>query len=169
MVEVIGFFISFLALIFLFLKNQFEEKKKQKKQPLIKPNLPERKSYQSPVKVIEKEVRKRELHDQQPPKSKKNSSKPLQKKMDISTLEERHLKSSIEHRELQNRLKTHQLKSNLDKHHLMTSIDKYYRDKDEQEFPIQQKSRAAQILKGLPHLKNMIVCHEILDKPKGLK
>jgi hypothetical protein len=148
MVEVIGFIISLLALIYIFVKQSMPPKRRA--EPSIEQ---EEEEMEDPLKdflrSIERESAAREVVPQRkpppPPKKKKE-----QKRTQHLSLEERRLASQLESR---------RLKSSLEERHLY---------KKEEEKP-PESSRAQLAIQRLANRQDMLIYQEIMDKPKSLR
>lgn len=131
-VELIGFFISFLALIFLFFKNQTGVLQKN---PDDEIDLVEDDPLREFLKTLESKNQ-----TSPPPLPVKKTPKPIVKEKPISIqtkrskghslsqLEGRRLKSQIESRQLQSQIQERKLKSHLEERQLKTDLMDRYKE-----------------------------------------
>jgi hypothetical protein len=162
-VEFIGFFISLLALIYLYYRQYaIATRRRQQRQEA---GMTEEES-EDPLRVLMEEmVHKDELEKQRqmlPPPLKK--AKRVHKKAKPS-LAEYHLESDLEKRKI---------KSALQKRHLQPSVAKNLEDRVLNTISLSSKltvrpSKAMGALKRLSHRRDLLIYQEIIDQPRSLR
>ncbi len=176
-IEFIGFLISLIALLFLFYKKKQDEAyQKAHPEEFEDTELNEEDPMQAFLKSLEREAKQQQTPQKKPeaqppavpnrqpvlhpliPKSTPLLVKP--KKTTPVSLESYQLRSEIETRRMKSQIENRRLKSRL--------IEKEQEEQEEKERRI-EISRAAQFVRRLPRLREMIIYQEIIDKPKGLK
>lgn len=128
--EFIGYFISLLALFYLFFKQQSYAKHRQKSLEKV---------------AAEKKEHPVMRHPPKPPHVMK------QKRKEEGSIEQRQLKSTLESRQIQSSIRKHEEES-------------YHFDKT-----VIAPSRARVALDRLTSPREMVIYHEIIDKPKSLR
>lgn len=170
MVEIIGFIISLLALLYLFIKQNVPSQ--QKRYP---PGYQDEEEMNDPfkefLKTMEKEAEARETAQYMPPPPpplpkkkellKKAPSRSLEEYRPISSREERHLKSSLEGRHVKSKFNHYE---DLPGHTLSLSLS--HRDEREEK---PRASRLQSAVRRLVHRKDMIIYQEVIGKPRSLR
>lgn len=166
MVEVIGFIISLLALLYLFIKENIPAQRRAHP-----PSYPQEEELRDDpfnefLKNIEKEAAAREAAKHLPPpppkvakQSKKPSKTPLEEHKLSNQMEQRRLKSSFEDRHVKSKFNH---REELPGRSLALS---HHREEERSERP----SKAQLALRRLGKPRDMIIYQEILDKPKSLR
>lgn len=167
MVEIIGFIISLLALLYIFIRQTLPSQRPTPQPRAQHQELIEDDPFKDFMKAVEKEVAKREVsqHVPPPPKIKKQKPKkppdiPLEKYQLKSQLKERHLKSTLEERHIKSKLGHHDevLKPSLPGRH-------HHAEEKENLKP----SRAKLAIQRLNKRQDLIIYQEIISKPKALR
>jgi hypothetical protein len=170
MVEIIGFIISLLALLYLFIKQNVPSLQKGHPPP---PAYQDEEEMSDPFKeflrAMEKESAAREAVQHMPPppppkkkgRSKQTHTRPSENYRLTSPLEERHLKSALEDRHVKSRFNHHE---DLPGRTLSLSL----RHPDEREEK-PRASRLQSIVNRLARRQDIIIYQEIIGKPKSLR
>lgn len=157
--EFIGFIISFLALLYLYFKQQSFVQHQQEKAELNQENKAEE---EDPLKEFMKAMKTRELqevrhmpppkpHPKQPKQHRKSVSSPLEEYRISSSLEKRQLKSALEERKL-----TPKVGGRFLPHH---------EGEDQRRGP----SRGKLAINRLANRRDLLIYQEIIDKPKSMR
>jgi hypothetical protein len=181
-VEIIGFIISFLALIYLFFKQQSIARYRQEHPEAFKEEeIVEEDPLTELMKAIEKETKAREAARHLPPPLPKavQKPKPLKAAPLAASLEDYHLESQIEKRRLESQVEKRKLKSSLENRVLKSSLSQRLEEKGVHAIPpshhpgiekgLVGPSRAEMALRRLAHRRDLIIYQEIIDKPKSLR
>lgn len=167
MVETIGFIISLLALLYLFVQN------KSSSQPRGRPASSQKEEaeedpFREFLKAMENEAEAREAAQRMPPppppvrkKERHKKAPPLADRKLVSSIEERHLKSSLEERHIASRFNH---REDVAGRTLASSL--HHRNEGEGKL---RASRAQSIIQRLSHRRDMIIYQEIIKKPKALR
>jgi hypothetical protein len=166
-VDLIGFLISLLAIAFLFFKN-WRDATSQSELPIDKEGMGEE-DIELKEFLKSSELQKKQFNqpspNRHPPSSTsfqpaknfpKNPSKKGAPRLE-SKLESYHLTSQLEH---------YHLSSQLERRQVRTELTERYEAHAMGTKPI---PRVSQIVRELPHLRNMMIYHEILNPPKSLR
>lgn len=172
-VEIIGFIISFLALIYLFFKQQSIARYRQEHPDAFNnEELIEEDPLEEFMSTMEKKraARKKAQHLPPPPPSSKKSVQQT-KKNSSSSLEDYRLASQIEKRKIKSSLENRQLTSHLHRHleerashSIVPSLHHPITDHIETE-----PSRAQIAIQRLTSRRDLIIYQEIIDKPKSMR
>jgi hypothetical protein len=173
MVEVIGFIISLLALLFLFMRQSVPPP--HLPHPTIRSEeeeLMEEDPFKELMRAVQKEAAAREaaLHPPPVPPAPTKRAKPSPKGVK-SSLEDYRLASQIEQRQLKSTLESRHLVSRFHHHEelparnlaLSTSHLRMEEDK------IMGPSRVQLAIQRLADRRDMIIYQEIIDKPKSMR
>lgn len=178
MVEWIGFIISLLAMLYLFISQNSGQKRGRFPDEQSEEEMQEEDPLKNLIREIENEGKKNEYrrHEPIPPPKKE---KALAKKAHVvpkkrEGIQQRQLKSTLEER----RLKPTDL-TDLDERRLSSSLlsreewARLYAIEDishaHHDGLIRKPSRARKILGKLGHPRDLVVYHEIMSKPLGLR
>lgn len=161
--DAIGFIISILAFVFLFFRNRLEVKKEQEDSQLIENILAEE---EHPNILDEVPKRIEGTQNRLPAKPLKVHSKKNSSQKAFSRLETHQLQTALEKRHLQSSLESHRLKTEIERRHLSSSLAKDHENHEEIK---RKRPRIVHMLRQLPHLRQLVIYHEILEKPRGLK
>jgi len=170
-VEFIGFLISFLALIFLFFKNKREMKANAERH--------EEMEEDDPLKEFLKTLDHQEEVHAPPPPEKRYIPPPAEPRRrppsngSFSSLDTHRLETNVEKRKLATNIEARKLKTSIENRSIGLGIrnrsillDKSLRAEEARAIP--KESRSAGQLGHLASLRQMVIYHEIWDKPKGL-
>lgn len=175
-VELIGFVISIIALIFLFFRGRAIERYRQE-HPEAFGN--DSLSDEDPLKELLKSIDEDEDEDEESevpivvPKITK--PKPIAAKINpyrnepLSSIEGRHLITNIEKRKLKSEVEMRHLKSDLDDRRLATRLSNENLFRMEMADRKVGEPRISKTIERLPHLRDMVIYQAILGKPKGLE
>lgn len=182
--DFIGFFISLLALAYLFFRRKGEAQRRREHPELYKDEEEQEDALKDFLKSMNMPV------DEQPPvrpvrqpetvqpKIKKIKAQPQPWK---TTIEERRLQSQIEQRQLQNSIDDRRLKNTIEERKLQSNLENRYADpygvtdtgKNAPSYEIIQgvthRTRIQEYLAKLPSKKEMVIFQEIIGPPKGLR
>jgi len=163
--EYIGFFISFLALVYLYYQqHKLAQRRLQQRRaaglPEQEPQDPLKSLIEAMAREAEKESASKELP---PPPPKKKKRVRTEVKSNLATY---HLESSVEHRQLKSKLANRHLKPTVG-HHL--EAGKSTASSLLVENIVSKPSRALKALERLSHPRDMLIYQEIIDKPKSLR
>lgn len=190
MVEFIGFIISLLALLFIFIKQNSQNMKRERHGGPVLINAEEKEEdendpYRDFMRTLKKESAMEEKLKQarkiEPPRAPIQAKKderrfplksPLQDNRLESKLEDYRIESKIEDRRLKSTLEERKLKSKFRTHeelpkHVHGTVGYHIHPIDEP--GAKKPSRVKLIVKNLHRPINMIVYHEIIGKPKALR
>lgn len=184
--DFIGFFISLLALAFLFFRKRREAQRRREHPELYKEEeeQQEEDSLKDFLKSINMPVDER--HPQRPvrqyeamqPKIIKIKAQTQTEKI---VTEEKRLKNQIEKRQLQNSIDDRRLKNTIEERKLESNLENRYADpygvtdtgKNAPSYEIIQgvihRSRVQEYLDKLPNKKEMVIFQEIIGPPKGMR
>lgn len=181
-VEIIGFIISFLALIYLFFKQQSIARYRQEHPEAFKEEeIAEEDPLTELMKAIEKETKAREAARHLPPPPPKviQKPKPLKPPPLAASLNDYHLESQIERRRVESQVEKRKLKSSLENRTLKSTLSQKLEEKGVHTIPsshhygieegFTEPSRAEIALRRLTHRRDLIIYQEIIDKPKSLR
>ena len=167
MVEIIGFIISLLALLYLFIQQNAPSKQKryssveQEEEEMGDP-------LRELLRVMEKEVEAKQVHHLPPPPPApkkrdhpKKSPSSLEKQRLASSIENRHLKSALEERQIQSRLSRHEDYPGRTLAHSFSHMG----ERNEK----LKVSRLEAAVRRLSHRRDLIIYQEIMEKPKSLR
>jgi hypothetical protein len=146
-VEFIGFLISFIAVIFLFFKNRYEQKAVEYTES--EEEKEENLSLQRILTSLQEERETLEIKPQKPP------SAPPKVEKKPARLKNYQMTSQIEQRKIKSRLENRQLKPTVKK------------PEEAELVVIRPPSRGRLLVNQLPRLANLVVYEAILGKPKG--
>lgn len=172
-VEIIGFIISLLALIYLFFKQQSIARYRQEHPDALREEeTTEEDPLTELMKAIEKETAARKAAQHLPPSPPKVVRKATQPKLApiTSSLEDYHLASQIEKRKLKSSLENRSLKSPLGQRLEEKSlhvIPPPHHPGIEEAFV--GPSRGEKALRRLSTRRDLIIYQEIIDKPKSMR
>jgi len=170
MVEFIGFIISLLALLYLFIMQNRSASRGVHSERRQNEELIEDDPFKEFLKVVEKETLVREVAQHLPPPPPK-IIKQQPKKKTPSALEDSRLAGQIEKRKLKSPLEDRQLRSRFNHHeelpgrNLPLSANIHRVDEDN----IVGPSRVYVALQRLANRRDMIIFQEIIDKPKSIR
>lgn len=172
-VEFIGFLISFLALIFLFFKNKREINANREL------HEEEEMGEDDPLKEFLKTLDHQEEAYPSAPPEKRYIPPPKEPKRrnipegSFSSLDTHRLETNVEKRKLTTNIEARKLKTNIENRSIGLGIrnrsvllDKSMKAEEFRALP--KESRSAGQLGNLDSLRQMVIYHEIWDKPKGL-
>lgn len=170
MVEIIGFIISLLALIYLFFKQQSINRYRQEHpEAFIEEEIEEDDPLKEFMKAIERQKAAREASQHVPPPppkmAKQSKQIPLYPSLEdyrmASQIENRQLKSSLENRRINSKLG--QRFEELPSHTLAPNL--HYPGSGQ----LVGQTRVGLALKRLSKKQDLIIYQEIIDKPRGLR
>jgi outer membrane biosynthesis protein TonB len=174
MVEFIGFIISLLALLYLFIK-QNSRTERQAHPPGYPPEEEgkEEDPFKQYLRAIEKEAEAREATQHLPPplpslppkvakKPKKPPPHSLEERRLQSQIEQRHMKSSLEERHLKSRFNHHE---ELPGRTLALPANHLHAEEERMVGP----SRVQLALRRLSSRRDLIIYQEIVAKPKSMR
>lgn len=164
MVEFIGFFISLIALLFLFFRGRSLEKYRREHPEAFG----DEKEEENILIPILQEVNREEEEKEKFFSPKRIQDRGQQDEKPFSKIEKRHLVSNVEKRHLKSELEQRRLKNGLEGRQLATRLSQ---DKTLHLENIQKldEPRIVQKLKALSHLKDLVIYQAIVGKPKGLE
>lgn len=169
MVEIIGFIISLLALLYLFVKQNFPTQRPAESPRYQNEEFEEDDPFKDFMKAVEKEAASREALQHLPPppskaikKQKKAKPPSLAEYQLISQIETRQIKSSLEDRHLTS---TFSHRENLPGRSLALSVS-HRRIEEEKE---NRSSRVRLAMSRLVNRRDMMIYQEIVGKPKSLR
>jgi hypothetical protein len=167
MVEIIGFIISLLALLYLFVQNKNPVQQKSRSSGYQREDGIDH-SFKGFLKSIEKKAATREAVQHMPPtppssmkkkeRSQKTPPRLLEESRQASSIEDHHLKSSLEDRHMDSRFNHEDLTRST------FALSLRYRDEGNGKKSV---SRAQSAIRRLVHRRDMIIYQEILKKPKA--
>ena len=161
--EFIGFIISFLALLYLYFKQQSSVQHQQEQAGQMQEAEIEE---EDPLKEFMKEMRKRDREQQEvrrpppPPKPQLKQPKHQHRKNVASPLEEYRISSSIEKR---------QLKSTLEERKLIPKVGGRFLPHHEGEDEKRGPSKGKLDINRLANRRDLLIYQEIMDKPKSMR
>lgn len=178
LVELIGFLVSFLALILIGMRSRAEARRRQEHpEEFVDDGNVEEEDMDDPINSLLKSMEREKKKPPIPPnppiikpkvvenqRSVVNKPKPYQGE-GFSDIEQRRLKSSIEQRKLTSKLESHRLHSSIEGRQLQPQLKEksvYFKEPVKQE-----ESRGAKMINNISSLKDMVIYKAILDKPKG--
>jgi hypothetical protein len=181
-VELIGFVVSIVSLIFIYYKNQREMRKREEHPEKFQDEPLEEDLLKALMNAMQREQVKREKEQRErlqgtertlPKPKPKPKAQPLpppapqtmRQSPRPSPLKEYHLTSQMETRRLKSALEERQLKSQLSYRH--EELPAYVHAADHQVDV--QPSRAQQAIRRLAHLPDLVIYQEILSPPKSLR
>ncbi len=175
-VEVIGFIISFLALLYLFFQQQAAVRKRQENPNDFTNEEEEEDPLNEWMKEIEREAAAREAARHSPPPPPRviqrpltsKSSKPSKKAPLSSNLENYQTPSQIEQRKLKSSLENYRLKSALSQKLEERQLHTMGLPHHNGEGSI-RRSRVEIATRRLSRRRDLIIYQEIMDKPKSLR
>jgi hypothetical protein len=173
-VEIIGYIISVLALIYLFFKQQAVVRYRQEHPELFKDEelTEEDDSLREFLKAIEKESHPKESVVRAPPPPPPRKAPPPPKKTPLtSSLKEYHLKSQIETRRIKSPIENRRVKTPLVQRYeeMPHATVAHPLDHLAEEVEETEPSRAKIVFLRLSDRRDMVIYHEILDKPKSMR
>lgn len=191
MVELIGFGISLLALVFLYFKNRQALSQRQRHIETVEEDeeVIEEDPLQALMFAMQKEKEKRErkhevkprhasTRPKQPPPPPRQAlvqaSKPEQAASQYkelrSPLEDYRLQSTLEKRKVKSALEERRLKSALThRPQEMSKMGSVHSHLHEEDYVPPQPSRVELAMRRLAHLPDLIIYQEVLSRPKGLR
>jgi hypothetical protein len=180
-IEIIGFVISLISILFLFFKKRIDDTYRQNHPEQIEEEdeLAEGDPVRDLLRSLERETEKRTSLLKKPPAPPAPNSRTMQsiatssskvKKIGSTGLQSS--KSSLEKRQIKSQLEDRRLTPSLrekeeerSRHALTNSLP----STDHSDRQSGKASRAALFIKQLPSLKSIVVYKEIFGKPKGLQ
>lgn len=156
--EYLGIIISFLALLYLYFKQQsFARHQQEHVRPISEEELKEDDALQEFMNAMKKREQQEQAvrHAPPPPKPAKNKWKHAK-----SPLEEYRLTSSIETRKVKSSLEDRKLKPSVGER----VVPHYEVEKEEE-----QPSRAELAVRRLDRRRDLLIYQEIMDKPKSMR
>ena len=164
-VEFIGFIISLISLIFLYFKNRKdnqEEHLNELKNEELEGDHPFKEFVKTRKRDLEARDR-RQVHEEPPPPPLSKKFKQPKHPTNFSSTENYRIKNSVENRQMTRPLEGQQLKTAFPKRTL-SAIQHPEEIKE-----IKKPSKAQAAIHKLPHLRNLVIYQEIMDKPKSLR
>lgn len=161
MVEFIGFLISLFAIIFLFFRNVFLERhpEKVKKRPVPIPGS-ENDTLDEWIRKMESEIAKEYAPNPPKPQPEKVKVPPKKLEQKKKNLKEYRLESDIEKRKIESSIENRKLRSEIEQRKPRIL---YAEDHVKKSPP-----RILGYIGRLNSLKDLVIYHEIFNKPKGL-
>lgn len=190
MVEFIGFIISLLALLFIFIKQTSSNKHQRQQSGHIDHEVIEEEEenendpFTEYIKRIEKEAAVKEETARQAEISRRNrlnlSSPPpivrnvKEEKKIVSAKEDKHLKSRLEDYHIKSNLREHHLKSTLEERRLVSKFRRQDKNNgvqhaDSGEMEAMKPSMGKTALQRLRSKHDLVVYYEIMAKPIALR
>lgn len=162
--DIVGFIISVLALIYLFFKQQAIIQQKREHDEIDEMMEEQERSVTlPPEKKISPQIKENRIP--KPPQK-------MRQEPPISSLEEYRLASQIEKRKLKSTLENRHLKSNLESRvsrRTEPAPSSFPPHNHHENIPSPSPSRAAKAIDNLKNRKDLIIYQVVIDKPKGLK
>lgn len=165
--EYIGFFISLLAVIYLYFKQKsFTHHQRESASHKMEPEDGQEDPLAEFIHTMKLEAKKKQAAHPAPPPAPKQA-KPVRRGA-ASPLEQYRLESAVEKRQLKSALENRQLKPSVREHieeaHQRRSPPLYPSDSIEM-----KPSRAEVALKRLAHPRDLIIYQEIIGQPKSMR
>jgi hypothetical protein len=167
MVEFIGFIISFLALVYLFIKQNSPPARQEHPPDYPTEGLKEANPFEEFRKKLDREAEAREATQRLPPPPTSSKVAKQHKRPPRLALKEHQMTSQIEERRLRNALEDRHIQSRMNHREgaLAVSTSHHRAEEDRKMGP----SRAQLALQRLTHRRDLIVYQEIIDKPKSMR
>lgn len=171
-IEIIGFIVSILSLLFLFFKNRYDTRYREEhpeqfnNKELIEENHEEEEHIRELMQNLTGQRKeRRQPASLPPPQAPRKTERP--KIATFSEFDDYHLVSPIEKRQLHSAIEGRKLKSKLANREITSKLASLTHHHDEKE--IVAPSRARKAISRLSHLPDIVIYTEILSPPKSLR
>lgn len=172
LIEIIGFIVSFLALMMIGFKSKEDARRRQEHPEEFEEEKFLEDDSDEPIDHLLNAVKRKPKVIAPPPPKPKKIAQPLPAyksfpQETFSAVEQRKLQSQIQQRKLKSKIESHRLESKIEGRHLQPQLNKksdYFEEKVKN-----KTSKGLRMIESLPDLKDMIVYQTIIGKPKGLE